>query len=50
MRSRGLDFKTAHLLLIDGFAKEALKIISEKNINQYVNEQLSYWLENTGVT
>ena len=30
--------------------KEALKIISEKNINQYVNEQLSYWLENTGVT
>ncbi len=50
MRSRGLDFKTAHLLLINGFAKEALKIISEKNINQYVNEQLSYWLENTGVT
>ena len=50
MRSRGLDFKTAHLLLINGFAKEVLKIISEKNINQYIDKQLSYWLENTGVT
>ena len=50
MRSRGLDFKTAHLLLINGFAKEVLKIISEKNINQYIDSQLSYWLENTGVT
>jgi len=50
MRSRGIDYKTAHLLLINGFAKEVLKIISEKNINQYVNEQLSFWLENAGIT
>ena len=49
MRSRGIDYKTAHLLLINGFAKEVLKIISEKNINQYVNELLSFWLENTGI-
>ena len=49
MRSRGIDYKTAHLLLVNGFAKEVFKIISEKNINQYVNEQLSSWLKNTGV-
>ena len=50
MRSRGIDFKTAHLLLVNGFAAETLKIISNKNINKYVNDQLSYWLENTGIT
>ena len=50
MRSRGIDSKTAHLLLINGFASEVLKIISNKNINKYVNDQLSYWLNNAGIT
>ena len=49
MRSRGIDLPTAHLLLINGFAAEALKIISDGNINKYVNDRLSYWLENTGI-
>ena len=50
MRSRGIDYKTAQLILINGFAKEVLKIISEKNVNQYINKQLSFWLENAGIT
>ena len=50
MRSRGIDYKTARLILINGFAKEVLKIISEKDINQYINKQLSFWLENAGIT
>ena len=50
MRSRGIDYKTAQLILINGFAKEVLKIISEKNVNQYINKQLSFWLENSGIT
>ena len=49
MRSRGIDLPTAHLLLINGFAAEALKIISDDNINKYVNDRLSYWLENIGI-
>ena len=50
MRSRGIDYKTAQLILINGFAKEVLKIISEKNVNQYINKKLSFWLDNAGIT
>ena len=49
MRSRGIDFKSAQLLLINGFAKEILELISENKVNEYVNDQISYWLENINI-
>ena len=49
MRSRGIDFKSAQLLLINGFAKEILELITENKVNEYVNDQISYWLENINI-
>ena len=49
MRSRGIDFKSAQLLLINGYAKEILELISENKVNEYVNDQISYWLENINI-
>ena len=49
MRSRGIDFKSAQLLLINGFAKEILELISENKVNEYVNDQISFWLDNINI-
>ena len=50
LQSRGISKSKSIELIINGFAKEVLKIISEKNVNQYINKQLSFWLENAGIT
>ena len=50
MRSRGIDVRTAQLLLISGFAKEVMETITNTNIDTYINEKLTTWLEHIGVT
>ena len=50
MRSRGIDVRTAQLLLISGFAKEVMETITNTNIDTYIDEKLTTWLEHIGVT
>ena len=50
MRSRGIDVRTAQLLLISGFAKEVMETITNINIDTYIDEKLTTWLEHIGVT
>ena len=50
MRSRGIDVRTAQLLLISGFAKEVMETITNINIDTYIDEKLTAWLEHIGVT
>ena len=50
LRSRGIDVRTAQLLLISGFAKEVMETITNTNIDTYIDEKLTTWLENIGVT
>ena len=50
LRSRGIDSRTAQLLLISGFAKEVIETISNINIGTYIDEKLTTWLEHIGVT
>jgi Fe-S cluster assembly protein SufD len=50
LRSRGIDVRTAQLLLISGFAKEVMETITNINIEAYIDEKLTTWLEHIGVT
>jgi Fe-S cluster assembly protein SufD len=50
MRSRGIDVRTAQLLLISGFAKEVMETITNTNIDTYIDEKLTTWLKHIGVT
>jgi Fe-S cluster assembly scaffold protein SufB len=50
MRSRGIDVRTAQLLLISGFAKEVMETITNTNIDTYIDEKLTTWLEHIGMT
>ena len=50
LRSRGIDVRTAQLLLISGFAKEVMETITNINIDTYIDEKLTTWLEHIGVT
>ena len=50
LRSRGVDVRTAQLLLISGFAKEVMETIININIDTYIDEKLTSWLEHIGVT
>ena len=50
LRSRGVDLRTAQLLLISGFAKEVMETITNINIDTYIDEKLTTWLEHIGVT
>ena len=50
LRSRGIDVRTAQLLLISGFAKEVMETITNINIDTYIDEKLTAWLEHIGVT
>ena len=50
LRSRGIDVRSAQLLLISGFAKEVMETITNTNIDTYIDEKLTTWLEHIGVT
>ena len=50
LRSRGIDVRTAQLLLISGVAKEVMETITNINIDTYIDEKLTAWLEHIGVT
>jgi Fe-S cluster assembly protein SufD len=49
LRSRGIDVRSAQLLLISGFAKEVMETITNTNIDTYIDEKLTTWLEHIGV-
>ena len=49
LRSRGIDIRSAQLLLISGFAKEVMETITNTNIDTYIDEKLTTWLEHIGV-
>jgi len=44
LRTRGLDLKTAQLLMINGFASEIIERIKIESLRTYVSQLLSDWL------
>ena len=44
LRSRGLDLRTAHFLMMSGFASEIIERIKVKPLKKYVSQLLSNWL------
>jgi len=49
LRSRGLDFKTAQMLMVHGFANELLDRISVPNVRACIQSLLDNWLSETEV-
>ncbi len=47
LRSRGLNPKMAHFLLIQGFATEIIDSIGNESVRNNISQLLSHWLTNT---